>query len=40
MIKFWAMQVIMHKVSIDNVPAKYRDSVIAELQKLESLYEK
>lgn len=40
MIKFWAMQVIMHKVSITNVPAKYRDDVIAELQKLEPLYEK
>lgn len=40
MVKFWLTQVIMHKVSIANVPEKYRDAVIAELKKLESLYEK
>lgn len=40
MVKFWVMQIIMRKASITNVPAKYRDAVIAELKKLESLYEK
>lgn len=40
MVKFWVMQVIMSKVSINNVPEKYRDAVISELKKLEPLYEK
>lgn len=40
MVEFWAMQVIMHKVSITNVPAKYREAVVKELKKLEAIYEK
>lgn len=40
MVKFWVMQVRMHKVSITNVPEKYREAVIADLKKLESFYEK
>jgi hypothetical protein len=40
MVKFWLMQVRMRKVSITNVPEKYREAVVKELKKLEALYEK
>lgn len=40
MVKFWVMQIRMHKVPITDVPVKYRETVIDELKKLEAFYEK
>lgn len=33
MVKFLVMQIKMGKITIDQVPEKYREAVIAELEK-------
>ena len=38
MAKFWALQVIMGRVTLDKVPAKYRDAVIKILQDMDAEY--
>lgn len=35
MAKFWALQVIMGRITLDKVPAKYRDKVIEILKAYE-----
>ena len=35
MAKFWALQVIMFRVTLDKVPTKYRDAVVKILQDME-----
>lgn len=38
MAKFWALQVIMGRVTLDKVPAKYRDAVVKILQDMDAEY--
>lgn len=38
MAKFWALQVIMGRVTLDKVPAKYRDAVVKILQDMDTEY--
>lgn len=38
MAKFWALQVIMRRVTLDKVPAKYRDAVVKILQDMDAEY--
>lgn len=38
MAKFWALQVIMGRVTLDKVPAKYRDAVVKILQDMDAAY--
>lgn len=38
MAKFWALQVIMCRVALDKVPAKYRDAVVKILQDMDAAY--
>lgn len=38
MAKFWALQVIMGRVTLDKVPAKYRDAVVKILQDMAAEY--
>lgn len=38
MIKFWALQVIMGRVTLDKVPVRYRDAVIKILQEMGAEY--
>ena len=38
MAKFWALQVIMGRVTLDKVPARYRDKVVKILQDMDAEY--
>ena len=38
MAKFWALQVIMGRVTLDKVPARYRDAVVKILQDMDAEY--
>lgn len=38
MAKFWALQVIMGRVTLDKVPDKYRDAVVKILQDMDAAY--
>lgn len=38
MAKFWALQVIMGRVTLDKVPAKYRNAVVKILQDMDAEY--
>lgn len=38
MAKFWALQVIMGRVTLDKVPARYRDAVVKILQDMDVEY--
>lgn len=38
MAKFWALQVIMGRATLDKVPAKYRDAVVKILQDMDTEY--
>lgn len=38
MTKFWALQVIMGRVTLDKVPAKYHDAVVKILQDMDAEY--
>lgn len=38
MAEFWALQVIMCRVTLDKVPAKYRDAVVKILQDMDAEY--
>lgn len=38
MAKFWALQVIMGRVTLDKVPAKYRDAAVKILQDMDAEY--
>lgn len=38
MAKFWALQVIMGRVTLDKVPARYRDTVVKILQDMDVEY--
>lgn len=38
MAKFWALQVIMGRVTLDKVPTKYYDTVVKILQDMDAEY--
>lgn len=38
MAKFWALQVIMGRVTLDKVPAQYRNTVVKILQEMDEEY--